>query len=393
MRIGFLFNHDQVHQVAHILPVALALSRAGIDSEIVLAVTTQALADEVRRLGGGELAKGGIELKTLNIGHRLRKLAVKATCGLAPTAKLLVYGDNLDFFRSLDILVVAEKTSLMLKTRYKLDRLRIIHTRHGAGDRAIGFNRKSAGFDLILASGEKIKERLVRDANVAKERIRVVGYPKFDILSGDRPPFIHGNGDDRPIVLYNPHVSPHLSSWYKMGRAVLDWFVRHDEYRLIFAPHVMLFHRRFVLTIDKFRFDRVGLIDDRIRAASNIHVDLGSPACTDMTYTRAADIYLGDVSSQVYEFLERPRPCVFLDAHGVDWLNEPNFAHWAAGPVAREIGELGTALIDASQNHQARFAPVQRRLFARSFDLNDTPSSERAAQSIMDFASIAPGSR
>jgi hypothetical protein len=29
MRIGFLFNHDQVHQVAHSLPIALALARSG----------------------------------------------------------------------------------------------------------------------------------------------------------------------------------------------------------------------------------------------------------------------------------------------------------------------------------------------------------------------------
>ena len=27
MRIGFLFNHDQVHQVAHSLPIALALAK------------------------------------------------------------------------------------------------------------------------------------------------------------------------------------------------------------------------------------------------------------------------------------------------------------------------------------------------------------------------------
>ena len=43
--------------------------------------------------------------------------------------------------------------------------------------------------------------------------------------------------------------------------------------------------------------------------APNLRFDPGSPASTDMTYTRAADIYLGDVSSQVYEFIAEPRPC------------------------------------------------------------------------------------
>ena len=70
------------------------------------------------------------------------------------------------------------------------------------------------------------------------------------------------HADGRPVVLYNPHVSPHLSSWFRVGRQILDWFVEHDEYQLIFAPHVMLFERSFALTIDKLRIDRPGRIED-----------------------------------------------------------------------------------------------------------------------------------
>ncbi len=47
-----------------------------------------------------------------------------------------------------------------------------------------------------------------------------------------------------------------------------------------------------------------------------------------MSYTTAADIYLGDVSSQVYEFLYEPRPCLFLNSHEFAWKSDPNFAHW-----------------------------------------------------------------
>ena len=98
-----------------------------------------------------------------------------------PIEKLAVYGDNLDFFGSLDALVVAEKTSLLLKTRYGLSKLCVIHTRHGAGDRAIGFNRASAEFDHVLASGRKILDRLVADAGLPASSVSSVGYPKFDI--------------------------------------------------------------------------------------------------------------------------------------------------------------------------------------------------------------------
>src|SRR5207253_4220062 len=226
--------------------------------------------------------------------------AVKLLDRCLPAAKLTIYRDHLAFFSSLDALVVAEKTSAILKTRYRISTLKLIHTRHGAGDRAIGFDRASSRFDQVLVSGPKIRDRLIRDAKVAPERLSMIGYPKFDLVPAISPrlPF-QANG--RPTVLYNPHVSPHLSSWYRDGRAVLDFFVEHTEYNLIFAPHVMLFERPFALSIDKMRIDRPGTLDEKYWAAANIHIDLGSRASTDMTYTSAADLYLGDVSSQVYE--------------------------------------------------------------------------------------------
>jgi hypothetical protein len=385
MRIGFLFNHDQVHQVAHSLPIALALAKRHIGAEIVLITTNDRLRAEVLRLAGDAIGDG-ISLHQLGLKNRRSKVIASLSEHVAPAAKLLVYGDNLDFFRSLDVLVVAEKTSLVLKTRYGLDKLKIVHTRHGAGDRQIGFDPASAKFDHVLVSGPKIRDRLVQDAGLNPGQISIVGYPKFDLHAGKTT---HGLLDDgRPIVLYNPHVSPHLSSWYKMGRAVLDWFVAHEEYQLIFAPHVMLYERPFVLTIDKLRIDRPGRIEERYLRAPNIHIDLGSRASTTMAYTDRADIYLGDVSSQVYEFLLRPRPCVFLNAHHIKWRGDPNYAHWTAGPVIEDVAALGPALAEARAAHASVWAPVQERLFRYSFDLTGTPSSERAAEAIARVAGL-----
>lgn len=385
MRLGFLFNHDQVHQVAHSLPIAVALARRKPDLEIIVATTNQRLSAEVIRLSEGMIGNG-LQLVELGLRQRLSKAVAGALEALVPASKLLLYRDNLDFFRSLDILVVAEKTSLVLKTRYGLEDLKIVHTRHGAGDRAIGFDKASALFDHVLVSGPKIRERLIADAGVAPETISVVGYPKFD-LAPPRPalPFVD---ETRPVVLYNPHVSPHLSSWYDEGRAVLDWFVEHEDYQLIFAPHVMLFERPFVVTIDKLRIDSAGRIADKYLRAANIHIDLGSRASTTMTYTQRADIYLGDVSSQVYEFLLHPRPCVFLNSHGFDWRDDPNFEHWRAGPVINRADELGMALAKSVSEHAMIWRPVQEALFERSFDLTAEPSSVRAARALARFADL-----
>jgi len=380
MRIGFLFNHDQVHQVAHSLPIALALLHCDVPAEIVVATTNKRLTAEVIRLGGGEIGHA-IQLVELALRKAGTRIVARTLESIVPATKLLIYRDNLDFFRSLDVLVVAEKTSLILKTRYGLDHLKLVHTRHGAGDRAIGFDKASALFDHVLVSGTKIRDRLVDETGLDPERISIVGYPKFD-LAGQAGPTHPLCDDGRPIILYNPHVSPHLSSWYRWGRQVLDWFVEHDDHHLIFAPHVMLFERPFVLSIDRLRIDRPGRIDERYLRAPNIHIDLGSRASTTMAYTNRADIYLGDVSSQVYEFLLRPRPCLFLNSHGVDHASDPNYAHWRAGPVVDDIARFGEAMADARARHAEIHRPIQRRMFDHSFDLTHEPSSVRAARAV-----------
>lgn len=383
MRIGFLFNHDQIHQVAHSLPIALALARSRSDAEIVIATTSVKLSDEIRRLVGGKLP-ARILLNQLGLTSLSSRLMARALGRIAPAAKLLVYRDNLDFFRTLDVLVVTERTSLILKTRYGLTRPLMILSDHGAGDRAIGFGPSTARFDHILAAGKKIADRLVAEAGVRPEQLTITGYPKFDL---PEPPLskLKFSGNGKPTVLYNPHVSPHLSSWYKQGRAVLDFFVGNPDYNLIFAPHIMMFTRRAVVTIDRLRMDFPGALHPKYAAAPNIHVDVNSAALTDMTYTNMADIYLGDVSSQIYEFLKNPRPCVFLNAHGINWAGDPNYAHWQAGPVIGSPAYLGPALDCAVDSHANHYKAIQQRLFAYTFDLTDEPSAERSAKVISSF--------
>lgn len=371
-----------MHQVAHSLPVALALARRGIPGlEVVLITTSARLRAEVERL----ITRAGERPPLTMVDLRPRRWSSRLAGALLerwlPVAKLAVYRDNLAFFRSLDALVVAEKSSTILRTRYGLDDLLLIHTRHGAGDRAIGFNAASAVFDLVLVSGPLIRDRLVEQAGVPADRLALVGYPKLDLAPATTTPLpVQANG--RPTVLYNPHVSPHLSSWYADGPAVLDWFAAHPEYNLIFAPHVMLFERPLTVTIDRLTARRPGRIPERIARAPNILVDTGSPAATDMTYTRAADLYLGDVSSQVYEFLAEPRPCIFLNPHRVAWRDDPNYAFWHAGEVVEDLAELPAALERAWREHP-RYRPVQERLFAERIERGDRPASERAADAIL----------
>ncbi|AAV90358.1 uncharacterized protein ZMO1_ZMO1734 [Zymomonas mobilis subsp. mobilis ZM4 = ATCC 31821] len=381
IKVAFLFNHDQAHQIAHALPTAIALMELAPNLDIVIATTNDIITKEIRRLAE-KLHKPDINIVELKTVSPMTRLAAYTFEKFLPVKKLGIYKDNLDFFRSLDILVVSEKTSLILKSRYHLDHLKIIHTRHGAGDRAVGFDKMSALFDHVLVSGSKIRDRLIKDAAVNPDKISIIGYPKFSLLP-EKPRLLPMQANGRPTVLYNPHPAPHLSSWYEDGRKILDYFYKSDRYNLIFAPHVMLFHRPFVLTIDQLRLRKPGKIAQKYWDAPNIHIDLGSAASNDMTYTMAADIYLGDVSSQIYEFLYYPRPSLFMNSHNVEWQNDPNYLHWKTGDVLSDIDNLDQALAKSGQRHMDIYKPVQEALFNQSFDLSDEKSEKRAAQAIL----------
>ena len=371
MRVGFLLNHYAPHQLYHSVPIAFALSRAVPEIDVVILASQREQLDAARRIGAQYA------------GHRCRFVRLRVPFGLALAARLLggfmsvnirkaTRRANIAAFAACDILVVPEKNSLALKQEPVLAHLKFVRIRHGAGDRETGLDDSNAQFDLILASGRKMVDRLAA-IGVSPDRCRVVGYPKFDAVAAGPPPRrLFDN--DRPVVLYNPHFKPEESSWPRCGLAVLEFFCRHPEYNLIFAPHVMLYKR------GGRRHGARSL--RRYRSCRNIHLDTGSPASVDMSYTRQADIYLGDVSSQVYEFLLRPRPCIFLNAHHVDWQGNINFAHWRGGQVIEDIGLLGDALRDAAAL-QPGYEPLQRDLFAYTFDLNDTPSAVRGAAAIL----------
>lgn len=380
-RICFLFNHDQTHQLAHSLPIALALAARG-QHKIVLAFAREAIRAEIVRLAHPALL-AKVELVHLGLKSGASQALAGVLERVVPASKLLLYRDNLDFFRSFDAVVVSEKTSLLLKSRYDLTDLKLIHTRHGAGDRAIGFNRSSAGFDLVLVAGPKIRDRLIADAGLRPDQLAMVGYAKFDLCARNR---FQDNfpAPERPTVIYNPHPSPKLSSWFKDGAQVLEAFRQQDRYNLIFAPHVMLFERKWVVTIDPPSIARVRAPGAEFDREKRIHIDIASSASSDMSYTNRADIYLGDVSSQVYEFLRTPRPCLFLNSHGVAWQGDPDYLHWQAGPVLDTPESLLDA-IDAAIASHPRYAPVQQALSDATFSLSDRPSAERAADAITAF--------
>src|SRR5690606_25204769 len=110
---------------------------------------------------------------------------------------------------------------------------------------------------------------------------------------GERTPLFD---NDRPVLLYNPHFDRTLGSFERFGRRLID-FVRDDgRYNLVVAPHLRMGQDR---GSDWCRLWESLSIPGRIIVAT------GSGRLTDMSYALGCGLYIGDVSSQGYEFLIR----------------------------------------------------------------------------------------
>lgn len=350
IRIAFLAI-SQAHQFLHWLPAALRLAREpGV---------------EVTALGA---SKAGLEFVRSYDPHgslRIRKLWVPSLRrdGLfSPPKRRLTLLMHYAAIRRFPTIVTTETTSSLL---YRLPGFasKVIHLKHGAGDREGGYNPKHRYFDLTLVNGEKDRQRLIERGLATEDNCRVVGCAKFELV---RRASIQPTG--HPMALYNPHFEPSVSSWFAHGPELVRAMEGIGGWNFVVAPHVKLTGgAEFAST------------------APNVLIDRGSVRSIDMTYTKAADVYIGDVSSQVYEFLRRPRPCIFLNFHGVGWEEDENYAHWHLGQVIRSPDELGPAL-ERAFALQPEFESRQQEAVRLSLDDTAEPASERQARAILEFA-------
>jgi len=267
-------------------------------------------------------------------------------------------------FQQNDLIVTTESTSEYLKLKTPFNKP-MVRMRHGAGDRAGGYRRKISSFDGVIVNGEKDKQRLIEFGIARPDRIAVCGYCKFEAISPPYNPF----PDSKPIAVYNPHFDPAVSSWYNHHRQILEAMSAIPDWNFVVAPHVKLAKGR---SLGK-------------SPSPNVLIDPGSVHSIDMSYVEAASVYIGDVSSQVYEFIRRPRPCLFLNLDHHAWRGNEHFRHWTFGQVVDEVADLGPALARSAELQPA-FEKVQREALEQSVDLSPIPASVRHADALLNFA-------
>lgn len=370
MRILFLCI-GEAHQALHALPIAAEMQAMAPDVALEVALAGSAhhwVMDLVRTV----YPSFSPPVKTL----ALPALAAlqKRLGGADEPPRLLSLLGHIAYFRGFDAIVVPERTTTLIRHLLPA-RTSLIFTPHGAGDRAVTFDRRDRFFDFALVAGEK-SERMMLDAGTIRPgHYAVNGYVKLDFmrrLSATRPPLFD---NDRPTVLYAPHFRAELSSWPLLGTQIISAFAAQQTYNLVVAPHIRLFHRAS-------RQARAQI--EAMAVPGKILIDLGSKRLLDMSYTSGANIYLGDVSSQVYEFLDTPRPCVFLNAHAVAWQEDPNYLFWTLGEVTDSVAGAMAAVGRAHSEH-VRYGALQKETLALSVGGDPAGAARRGAEAIVHF--------
>jgi len=356
VRFGFLAV-GEAHQLFHIMGPAIELARMG--HEVTFLVASVWHERILARHGHGA---------HINV-QRLRTLPQPPEPRISNVPfRLFTVLLNARTFRHFDVIVTPERSSTLIK-RLSFFRGMLAHIPHGAGDRAAGYDKRIRFFDSVIVAGEKDRERMLARRLASPDMCAAAGYAKFDVLKSPAPFF----ENEKPIVLYNPHFDKNLSSWPVVGEALLEKFAADDSFNYIIAPHIRMrgaMRRSF----------------ERLAAQStfpHIRFDGGSVHSINMDYTRAASIYLGDVSSQVYEFIRTPRPCVFLNGAGVDWRGNEHFTHWRLGDVAGNADEAMACLKSAQSKHE-QYRLLQEELFSKSIAHGDQAASPQIARALLD---------
>jgi hypothetical protein len=367
-RVAILLGAE-AYQAHHVADIALELARKGVRVE-VLATLPDSLS-EFSRLWRDECQP--VSWSLLFTPFYLRVLQRLTLLGSLKTA-VLRHPKNVRLLSGYDAIVTPTDHARVLRP-FLRPRPVMIYVNHGIGGRAASYSDKYSGFDFVVVATRRDEARLLADGRIASGHYVVAGYARFETASrlhGTSKPRLFSN--DLPGVLFNPHSKRSLRSWDRFARPLIDYSATSGDFNLIVAPHVKLFGRR-----PRFLWKRW----ERLAVEDRVIVDLGSPRSLDMTYALAADIYVGDVSSQLYEFLSEPKPCVFLNAHRLRWRNNRDFQNWRLGDVADTPAEAIEAIRNAFKRHHL-YREEQASRIAEFRDVAPG-AAERAADAILSY--------
>lgn len=362
-RVAFLFLGEML-LVPHLWPIVDALARMAPDLKIDVWVSTSAHE---------ALIGGWLQPAHRNVRMRRAPGFAQVPDGEAGRnpplpAKIPMLLRLAPHLARVSVVVCVEQTSLWL-SRLAPWLSRFIFTAHGGG--IPNYNtqgRLQSAYRLMFPTLRHLDEHVAR--GISADRVVETGYVKAGFRPSLRREAVFDS--NKPILLFTPHWHKQRSSWWDWGREVVARLQDQDRFNVVIAPHQRL------VEVDPKSEEYLSSVAE----AGHIHVDTGSFAMVDGSYTAMADLYLGDSSSQILEFLMRPRPCVFLDSPSITWRSTEAAGHWKCGETITDPGALWDALCRAPEKH-ADYRAYQEDLVRDEFGDVTGNAPQRAAEIVL----------
>ncbi|AUW57683.1 hypothetical protein C1T17_05760 [Sphingobium sp. SCG-1] len=361
--VAFLFLGEML-LVPHLWPIVDALARERPKLIIDLWISTSVHEDLLSRWMDPDV-HGNVRLRHAP-GYSLQPVPHAGDNPELP-AKMPMLARLAPRLARMPVVVCAEQTSLWLPRLLPM-RSRFIFTVHGAGPLNYNKDGRLRYASRLFVPSDYLTKDHVRHG-IAQENIVVTGYVKASFAPSLTSDMIFPEA--RPVVLYTPHWQSYRSSWWDWGRQIVEMLAEQSRFNVIIAPHQRLFEqdRKARAFLDGFSSQR------------HMHEDSGSFAMVDGSYTRMADLYLGDSSSQIIEFLANPRPCVIADSPSMTW---PSGDYQKCGDVVRTAEDIWPALMAASERHSA-YRDFQHSLALEALGNADEEAALRSARAILDL--------
>ena len=269
-----------------------------------------------------------------------------------------------------DVFISSLYNDLIIREVIAPNKIKMVYTAHGPANGPYCFNDLVKQFDFFFCASKKEAEIRREMGQVKANNYCIGGYLKLDAAQPKKLNVFH---DNREVILYNPHWDKKLSSFFKYGFDILDFFKDHPTMNLIFAPHALLTKRNFLLRRRLKRYEK----------HANIHMDFGSNRSHDFSYVAAADVYLGDVSSQALEFcLLEPRKCIFID---VKQNKGTRYISWGLGDVYANGFSIAHALNQIDASYDDQYKTKQKRLIEEVFTI---PKEKTSTETFADELSL-----
>lgn len=368
-KIAFYYL-DDLHHIYHFIGPAVELSKTNDVSIVTYKGEHDFLYNTIKTLNAKNLKVEQLSTKVF------RALTDKLKKKELPRKGFWIKKNWKHLLHNFDAIVFTDYNhEYILNKRSDKDIPKLIKLPHGAVGRQHSYKKEILDFDLQILFGS-YHEKQFKDLNLLGKNYNVVGYPKIDITNYKKET-TNLFDNNNPIVLYNPHFSNELSSWDLIGLDILEFFYKNTQFNLVFAPHIHTFKSRGNRSSE--------VISKKYFNTKNIHIDLGSHKSVDMSYLKISDIYLGDISSQVYEFIIIPRPCLFLNPKEVDYQNNYAFRFWNCGAVINDISNLDHDLNNAISSF-SNYKEIQNQITNENFYFEEgSTASQRTANAINSY--------